>query len=320
LRAIFPTTGRMMGRRRKSGKAVNGWIILDKPGGMTSTSAVGAVRRLLDANKAGHAGTLDPMATGVLPIALGEATKTLPYVVDTTKRYRFTLRWGVATATDDREGEVIEECALRPSEAAIVAALPSFRGVIQQVPPIYSAKKVDGQRAYDLARRGEDVTLAPQAIRVDRFELDEICDADHAIFSVVSGKGAYMRGLARDLALSLGTVGHLVELRRTAVGPFEESHAISLDELAANGQSPAASDCLLPVETPLDDIPALALTEQEAGRLRNGQAVSLIRKVDLERISAFADGETVLATAMGRPVALSRYSAGEVRPVRVLNL
>jgi len=309
-----------MGRRRRSGKAVNGWVILDKPVGMTSTSAVGAVRRLFDAQKAGHAGTLDPLATGVLPIALGEATKTLPYVVDTQKRYQFTLRWGIATSTDDREGDVIEECDYRPSEAEIHEALPQFVGDIMQVPPVYSAIKVDGQRAYDLARDGEEVELAARPIYIEAFDLVRVQDEDHAVFSVVSGKGAYMRGLARDLARALGTVGHVMTLRRNAVGPFQESDAISLDELDSFGQSPADSGGLRPVETPLDDIPALALTEQEANRLRNGQAVSLIRKTDLERISALEDGETVLAMATGKPVALTRYSAGEVRPVRVLHI
>lgn len=309
-----------MGRRRKSGRPVNGWIILDKPVGMTSTTAVGAVRRALDARKAGHGGTLDPLASGILPIALGEATKTLPYVVDSMKAYRFTLRWGQATTTDDREGEVTAESGARPARSAINDALTGFQGEIEQTPPAYSAIKVDGERAYDLARRGEAVTLASRLIWIEEFDLIDMPDADHAVFSVVSGKGAYMRSLARDLALRLGTVGHIAELRRTAVGRFTEGDAISLDELAGFGQSPAASEGLLPVETPLDDIPALALTEQEAGRLRNGQAVSLIRKVDLERISAFDDGETVLATAMGKPVALTRYSAGEVRPVRVLNV
>ena len=309
-----------MGRRRRSGKAINGWVILDKPVGMTSTSAVGMVRRIFDAKKAGHAGTLDPLATGVLPIALGEATKTLPYVVDTQKHYQFTLRWGVATSTDDREGHPITESDARPVETDIRNALPQFIGDVMQVPPIYSAIKVDGKRAYDLARNGEDVELVARPIYIDAFELVAIQDADHAIFTVVSGKGAYMRGLARDLALALGTVGHIVALRRTAVGPFREIDTISLDELESFGQSPAASGGLRPVETPLDDIPALALTEQEAARLRNGQAVSLIRKADIERISAFKDGETVLAMATGKPVALTRYSAGEVRPVRVLHI
>ena len=309
-----------MGRRRRSGKPVNGWVILDKPVDMTSTAAVGAVRRIFDAQKAGHAGTLDPLATGVLPIALGEATKTLPYVVDTEKRYQFLLRWGVATSTDDREGDIIETCERRPSEAEIRDTLPQFIGEIMQVPPIYSAIKVNGQRAYDLARDGEEVELDARPILIDAFDLVGIEDVDHAVFTVVSGKGAYMRGLARDLARALGTVGHIASLRRNAVGPFQETDAISLDELGSFGQSPAASGGLRPVETPLDDIPALALTEQEANRLRNGQAVSLIRKTDLERISAFEDGETVLAMATGKPVALTRYTAGEVRPVRVLHI
>ena len=309
-----------MGRRRRSGKPINGWVILDKPVDMTSTAAVGAVRRIFDAQKAGHAGTLDPLATGVLPIALGEATKTLPYVVDTEKRYQFLLRWGVATSTDDREGDIIETCKRRPSEAEIRNTLPQFIGEIMQVPPIYSAIKVNGHRAYDLARDGEAVELDARPIFIDAFDLVGIEDADHAVFTVVSGKGAYMRGLARDLARALGTVGHIASLRRNAVGPFQETDAISLDELGSFGQSPAGFGGLCPVETPLDDIPALALTEQEANRLRNGQAVSLIRKTDLERISAFEDGETVLAMVTGKPVALTRYTAGEVRPVRVLHI
>ncbi len=309
-----------MGRRRKSGQKIDGWVILDKAFGMTSTAAVGAVRRIFDANKAGHAGTLDPLASGVLPIALGEATKTLPYVVDTEKSYQFTLKWGEATTTDDREGEITDRSDARPSEAEIIAGLIDFIGEIEQVPPAFSAIKVNGERAYDMARRGDTVKLAARRIWIKRFELVEMRDADQAVFSVISGKGTYMRSLARDLALRVGTVGHIAELRRTAVGKFAVEDAISLDELDTIGQGAAASGALLPVETPLDDIPALALTEQEAARLRNGQAVSLLRKLDLERISAFDDGETVLATTSGKPVALTKYSAGEVRPVRVLNV
>jgi tRNA pseudouridine55 synthase len=309
-----------MGRRRKSGQKIDGWVILDKAFGMTSTAAVGAVRRIFDANKAGHAGTLDPLASGVLPIALGEATKTLPYVVDTEKSYQFTLKWGEATTTDDREGEITDRSDARPSETEIIAGLIDFIGEIEQVPPAFSAIKVNGERAYDMARRGDTVQLAARRIWIKRFELVEMRDADQAVFSVISGKGTYMRSLARDLALRVGTVGHIAELRRTAVGKFAVEDAISLDELDTIGQGAAASGALLPVETPLDDIPALALTEQEAARLRNGQAVSLLRKLDLERISAFDDGETVLATTSGKPVALTKYSAGEVRPVRVLNV
>ena len=309
-----------MGRRRKRGQPVHGWIVLDKPAGMTSSAAVEAVRRALDANKAGHGGTLDPLATGILPIALGEATKTLPYVVDTRKRYEFAVRWGISTSTDDAEGETIGTSDVRPSEAAILACLDNFTGEIEQVPPVFSAIKVSGERSYDLARRGEAVELSPRTILIESIELQAMPDRDHAAFAVVSGKGAYMRALARDIALALGTCGHIVRLRRTAVGPFGLEGAISLDELGQFGQSAAASDHLLPVETALDDIPALALTEQEAGRLRNGQSVSLLRKVDLDRIAGFTEGETVLATTQGKPVALTLYSAGEVRPVRVLNL
>ena len=309
-----------MSRRRKSGQLVNGWVILDKPAGMTSTSAVSAVRHRLDARKAGHAGTLDPLATGVLPIALGEATKTLPYVVNGQKSYQFTLRWGVATTTDDEEGEPVEWSNVRPSRPKIETALSAFVGEIEQVPPIFSAIKVDGARAYDIARRGDNVELAPRRIWIETFRLLDELDSDHARFAVVSGKGAYMRSLARDLARRLGTVGHIAQLRRTAVGGFREAGAISLDELEGFRQSSATFEGLLPVETPLDDIPALALTEQEAVRLRNGQPVPLLKKADFERISAFGEGETVIATTMGKLVALTKYSAGTVRPVRVLNI
>ena len=309
-----------MSRRRKSGQLVNGWVILDKPAGMTSTSAVSAVRHRLDARKAGHAGTLDPLATGVLPIALGEATKTLPYVVNGQKTYQFTLRWGVATTTDDEEGEPIEWSNVRPSRPKIETALSAFVGEIEQVPPIFSAIKVDGERAYDIARRGDNVELAPRRIWIETFRLLDELDSDLARFAVVSGKGAYMRSLARDLARRLGTVGHIAQLRRTAVAGFREAGAISLDELEGFRQSPAKFEGLLPVETALDDIPALALTEQEAIRLRNGQPVPLLKKADFERISAFGEGETVIATTMGKLVALTKYSAGAVRPVRVLNI
>ncbi len=308
-----------MARKRK-GQPIHGWINLDKPPGMTSATAVSAVKRRMNAAKAGHAGTLDPLATGVLPIALGEATKTVSYIVDGAKRYRFTVRWGIATDTDDSEGAVTGECPDRPGRAGIEAALDGFTGEIEQVPPAYSAIRVAGRRAYDLARGGAPPNLAPRRVVIEEIRLTECSDADHATFEVVCGKGTYMRALARDLAGALGTQGHLVALRRTAVGPFTEKDAISLDELGENMQSAPALRHLLPVETALDDIPALAVTEIEAGRLRNGQAVSLLRKADLDRIAGFGDGDTVLATAGGRPVALTRYAAGEIRPVRVLKL
>jgi tRNA pseudouridine55 synthase len=308
-----------MARKRK-GQPIHGWIILDKPSGMTSATAVGVVKRRMNAQKAGHAGTLDPLATGVLPIALGEATKTVSYIVDSRKRYRFTVRWGAETETDDSEGAVTRESPVRPGRDEIEAALDGFTGEIEQIPPAYSAIRVDGRRAYDLARGGAPPELAPRKVVIEEIRLTGCPDADHATIETVCGKGAYMRALARDLARALGTAGHLVALRRTAVGPFDEKVAISLDELGENMQSAPASRHLLPVETALDDIPALAVTEVEAGSLRNGQAVSLLRKADLDRIAELRDGDTVLATAGGRPVALTRYVAGEVRPVRVLKL
>ena len=305
---------------RRRGEKVDGWLILDKPAGMTSTQAVGAVRRLFQAAKAGHGGTLDPLATGLLPIALGEATKTVPYIMDGLKTYRFTLRFGEARSTDDAEGEVTARSDLRPMDAAIRQALPAFCGRIQQRPPAFSALKVDGQRAYDLARAGETVELASREILIERFELIERPDPDHAVFEVCSGKGAYMRSLARDLALALGTVGHVAALRRIAVGPFTEADAISLDSLRALGHSPAASRHLLPVATALDDIPALAVTDSEASRLRCGQSVGPIRRQDLERIGHFGSGAIFCAKSGGLPVALVRLEAGDLRPVRVLNL
>ena len=306
--------------RKRRGQRVDGWLILDKALGMTSTSAVGAVRRFFDAAKAGHGGTLDPLATGLLPIALGEATKTVPYVMDGMKSYRFTLKFGQARATDDAEGQVIATSEKRPSDAEIEAALPAFRGTIQQRPPIFSALKVDGERAYDLARAGERVELAPRDILIERFELIGRPDPDQAMFEVRSGKGAYMRSLARDLAEALGSRGHVAALRRIAVGPFNESHGISLDSLKALGHIPAASRHLLPVATALDDIPALAITDSEASRLRCGQAVGPIRRQDLERIGQFGSGAIFCAKSGGLPVALVRLEAGDIRPVRVLNL
>ena len=226
--------------RRKKGKVINGWLVLDKPSGPTSTAVVNRARRALDARKAGHGGTLDPLATGVLPIALGEATKTVAYVMSDSKSYRFTVRWGQSTRTDDAEGEIIAESERRPSAAEIAAILPRFRGVIDQVPPIYSAIKVAGQRAYDLAREEADFELAPRPVRIDLIELAEQPDQDHATFDVTCGKGAYMRSLARDMGALLDCPAHIVALRRTRVGPFHEDDAISLESLEALGHSAAA--------------------------------------------------------------------------------
>jgi tRNA pseudouridine55 synthase len=306
--------------RKRRGLPIHGWLAIDKPAGMTSAQVVAAVRRITGAAKAGHGGTLDPMATGVLPIALGEATKTVPYAMAGRKRYRFTLRWGQARSTDDAEGSITATSPARPTEAEIRQALPRFTGLIEQVPPAFSAIRVAGARAYDLARAGQAVELGPRPVAIDRFELVELVDADHAVFEVECGKGAYMRSLARDLAVALGTVGHIAALRRTAVGPFTEGRAISLESLGTLGHSAAALGHLLPVETALDDIPALALTDTEANRLRCGQSVGLLRRQDLERIGHLESGSLICAKAGGKPVALARFEAGDLRPVRILNL
>jgi tRNA pseudouridine55 synthase len=305
--------------RRRRGRPLDGWLIIDKPAGLTSTDVVNRVRRGFDAQKAGHGGTLDPLATGVLPIAFGAATKTVPYVMDGTKLYRFTLRFGEARDTDDADGQVIATSNARPDDAAIRAALPAFRGEIMQVPPMFSAIKVAGERAYDMAREGRAPVLEARPARVDRFELIERPDADTAVFEVQSGKGVYMRSLARDLAASCGTVGHIAALRRMRVGPFTEDQAIPLDNLLRTEDTPPASpDLLLPVATALADIPALALTEAEATGLSHGQAISLVTLMG--RIPGTADPDGGLARAMagGRVVGLCRLEDGWLRPERLL--
>ena len=306
-----------MGKRK--GLPINGWIILDKPADMGSTDAVGAAKRGLNARKAGHGGTLDPFATGLLPIALGEATKTVQYVMDGAKRYEMTLRFGIETDTLDPEGEEVRTSEVRPTTEEIEAALPAFIGEIEQVPPAFSALKINGKRAYDLARAGEQVEMKARTVRIDGIELLERPDADHVRLAVDCGKGTYIRSLGRDLAEKLGTVGYLTALRRTRVGPFTEEHAISLEAVEGMGHTPADSRGLLAIETALDGIPAMSLTEAEAVRLRNGQPVSLFRKVDLERIAGLQDGDEVVALCDNVAVALAVYARGEIRPVRVLN-
>jgi len=308
-----------MARNRK-GQPIHGWVVVDKPLGLTSTQVVGRVRRVFDARKVGHGGTLDPLATGLLPIAMGEATKTVPYVMAGDKTYRFTLRWGQATTTDDTEGAVIAVSERRPAEAEIRAVLPRFQGVIDQVPPRFSAIKIAGRRAYDRARAQEVFALDPRPVTIHSLELTAMEGPHLASFEVVCGKGAYMRSLARDLGAALGCHAHVVALRRTAAGPFTQDHAISLESLEALGHSAAASGALLPIETALDDIPALALTEIEANRLRRGQAVSMLARANRERIRELENGVIVYATTGGKPVALVRYEAGDIHPVRVLNL
>jgi tRNA pseudouridine55 synthase len=306
-----------MARKRK-GIPLHGWIVLDKPLGLSSAQAVAAVRRITGAAKAGHGGTLDPLASGILPIALGEATKTVAWAMDGQKTYRFRLRWGVARSTEDAEGEVTETSEARASEAAIREALPRFTGTILQRPPAFSAIKVGGRRSYDLARADAAVELAPREVEVHALRLVAMIDDDHADFEARVGKGTYIRSLGRDLALALGTVGHLTALRRTAVGPFGENLMISLDKLEALGHSAAASEHLLPIETALDDIPALALSEAEADRLRHGLQVALPQGPS-RPIDHLRHGALVCATASGKLVALAEIEDGALRPVRVMN-
>ncbi len=316
---------------RRKGIALHGWLNIDKPLGITSTQVVAAVKRLTGAQKVGHGGTLDPLASGILPIALGEATKTVGYVMDGRKAYGFTVRWGQATSTDDAEGPVTESRDLRPDTAAILAALPTFIGDITQVPPRYSAIKVDGERAYDLARDGEMVELAARTVRVFNLTLLDQPDADQARFVVECGKGTYVRALARDLGQLLGCLGHVIALRRLRVARFGEDTSISLDDLArlkdSAQQTMAPAEwlgpCLLPVKTALDDIPALAVTEQEAHRLRHGQPLPVLRRADLDRIAGLdrlGDDGIVLALAGNEPVALVALDGGQLHPVRVFNL
>ncbi len=305
--------------RRRRGRPLDGWLIIDKPPGMTSTDVVNRVRRGFDAQKAGHGGTLDPLATGVLPIAFGAATKTVPYVMDGTKLYHFTLHLGEARDTDDADGAVTAASPVRPTDAELEAALPAFRGAIMQVPPAYSAIKVAGERAYDMAREGRAPVLEPRPARIDRFELIGRPDADTALFAVQSGKGVYMRSLARDLAVACGALGHVAALRRLRVGPFTEAQAISLDKcMGAEDTAPASPDLLLPVLTALADIPALALTEAEAFFLSRGQAISLVDLMG--RIPRTADPDGGLARAMAgtRVIGLCRLSEGMLRPERLL--
>ena len=305
--------------RKRRGRPLDGWLIIDKPPGLTSTDVVNRVKRAFDAQKAGHGGTLDPLATGVLPIAFGHATKTVPYVMDGTKIYRFTLRLGEARDTDDADGQVTATSPIRPSDDALRAALPRFVGDIMQVPPAFSAVKVAGERAYDMARDGRPPDLPPRPARVDRFELLDRPDPDHAVFEVQSGKGVYMRSLARDLAVACGTLGHIDALRRLRVGPFTEAISIPLDNCATRpDMSRASPDLLLPVVTALADIPALALTEAEAFGLSNGQAISLIELMGRIPAAAQPDGGLARAMAGERVIGLCRLEDGWLKPERLL--
>ena len=312
-----PRAARQQFKREK--RDVHGWVVLDKPVGMTSTQSVGAVKRMFSAKRAGHAGTLDPLASGCLLIALGEATKTVPFVMDSRKLYRFTVAWGEERDTDDAEGRAVATSDQRPQESAIHALLPSFTGTIEQTPPRFSALKIAGERAYDLARDGEEVTLAPRPVEIYRLELVALPDRGHAVFEAECGKGTYVRALARDLGRALGCFGHVSVLRRAAVGSFGEETMILLEQLgalchrAATGEGDLA-DALLPVETALDDIPALAVSRADAARLQRGQ-VALLRGRDAPILRG-----TVYVTTAGQLVALAEVDRGEIVPKRVFNL
>jgi len=311
--------------RRKKGQPVHGWVVVDKPTGITSTQVVEIVKRVFDAQKAGHAGTLDPMATGILAVALGEATKTVPYAMDAEKTYRFTARWGEARDSDDAEGRVTATSTKRPTREEIENVLPHFIGRLIQVPPAYSAIKVQGERAYDLARDGETPVLEPRSVDVHAARLLRIQDSDHTEFEIRCGKGTYVRAWVRDLALALGTLGHVSALRRTRIGAFCEDDAIALETLRGFMHIPAAFEHLRPISTALDGIPALAVTGPDAVRLRSGNPI-LIRANQFAKITeGRSDGPDLqgltvfLSTAEGEPVALAEFAQGELRPFRVFN-
>lgn len=309
-----------MGRRKK-GEIVNGWVCLDKPFGMGSTEAVSKVRRLFDAQKAGHAGTLDPLASGILPIALGEATKTVPFMMEAQKVYRFTINWGVSTDSLDREGEIVARSDVRPDVEAVRAALPAFVGEIDQVPPQFSAIKVDGRRAYDLARDGAAFELAPRRVTIHEARVSDAPDLDHVEITIRTGKGVYVRSLARDLVAALGAEGHVSALRRERVGPFSTENAVSLDFLTDLVHRDAASEGLLPVATALDDIPELAVTDQDAFSLRQGRPIVLLPGQVETLKSRLRDGSRTVSAFQGQTlVALGQLRAGRFEPDRVFNL
>ncbi len=314
-----PQAGEGKGQRKREKHDVHGWVVLDKPVGMTSTHAVSVIKRLYKAKRAGHAGTLDPLASGCLPIALGEATKTVPFVMDGQKTYLFTVRWGEERDTDDAEGRVVAASPERPSVEAIRAILPRFIGTIAQVPPRFSAIKIAGERAYDIARDGEEVELEARPVEVDHLDIIETPGADHTVFAARCGKGTYVRALARDMGRLLGCHGHVSALRRAAVGPFTEPDMMTLEKLeslchrAAAGEGSLA-DALMPVATALDDIPAVAVSRADAARLQRGQAV-LMRGRDAPVFSG-----TLYVTVSGQLIALAEVDGGEIVPKRVFNL
>ncbi len=309
--------------RRKKGDPISGWINLDKPYGMTSTQAIGKVRRALNAQKIGHAGTLDPLATGVLPIALGEATKTISFAQDDIKTYHFTVTWGEQRDTDDMEGQVIASSDTRPSKGDVAALLPKYTGDIKQTPPIFSAIKIDGERAYDIARGGDIPVLKSRNVYIESLKLLNVREHE-ADFEMICGKGTYVRSIARDMGRDLGCMGYISALRREKVGVFTANDAISLDKLSELDYFSARSEYLLPLQIVLDDIPALDLTMDETAKIRNGQALSFVSKPDFERLTKIGLGRkekvTALVTHENAPVALIEQERAEIKPVRVFNM
>ena len=303
---------------KKRGKPVHGWVVFDKPLGMSSTQGVGKIRWLFDAEKAGHGGTLDPLATGLLPIALGEATKTVQWAMDGRKKYQFRIKWGAETSTDDLEGEITATSVLRPNKISIESILGEFLGEITQIPPIYSALKIDGARAYDLARAGVTPEMKPRLVLIEELRLLDSSDPEHADFEVVCGKGTYIRALARDMGRKLGCLGHLTLLRRTQVGPFSEKDMISLESLEELSHKPdrdeALQGVLHSIVTVLDGIPALAVMDGQAAQLRQGQ------KVLLRGASAPINCEAVLVTHEGRPLGICEIAQGSLKTRRLFNL
>ncbi len=299
--------------RRKKGRDISGWLVIDKPAGLTSTAVVNKVRWAFDAKKAGHSGTLDPEATGVLAIALGEATKTVPFVTDALKAYTFTVRLGVSTNTDDADGDVIATSDKRPTDDELRAALPDFEGDIMQVPPAFSAVKIDGERAYAKARAGEEVEIAARPLFVESLTLTGRPDPDHVELEMVCGKGGYVRAIARDLGGQLGCLGHVTRLRRIWSGPFELEDAVTLDKVEALARTPELDELLLPLDAGLTDLPELPATAEGAARMRNGNP-GMVIAADAEF------GDLAWASHQGQPVAVGIYKAGELHPSRVFHL
>ncbi|MEE2690114.1 MAG: tRNA pseudouridine(55) synthase TruB [Pseudomonadota bacterium] len=310
-----------MGKRKLKGRPVSGWLILDKAYDVGSTEAVSKAKWLFQAQKAGHAGTLDPLATGVLPIAFGEATKTVPYIMAAEKRYRFTARWGASTTTDDTEGSVIATSDHRPAAAEIEAVLDRFTGEIEQMPPQFSAVKVGGERAYDLAREGQTVDLAPRLIDIHELRLIETPDRDHAVLEAVTGKGAYVRALVRDMAKALGTEGHVSALRRLAVGPFRAEDGVTIASLEAVETPEQRDAALLPVDAALSGLPQTTVAGPEAEKLRRGQP-AIISPAAAKGVRGGGAGTVpaVLASMHGEAVAICELDGLKLKPLRVFNL